>query len=107
MRCAVLVALAACCSVACKPSTPSRPARDVRVVLTEPRCRKIGVLEGVVGSERHARQNALELASERGATHVRLDQAHPDLEDGLTFVVATTMIVCPSSEQQFPPDGYP
>lgn len=65
------------------------------------------MLEGVGGSERHARQNALELASERGATHVRLDQAHPDLEDGLTFVAAATMFVCPSEGQQFPPDGYP
>lgn len=74
---------------------------------SDPRCEKIGVVEGIGGSEKHARQNALQLASERGATHARLDQPHPDLEDGLTFVVTATLFECPSMNDQFPPDGYP
>jgi len=76
-------------------------------VRSDPRCEEIGVVEGVGGNETSARQSALELASERGATHVRLDQAHPDLEDGMVFVVTAKMWVCPSAEEQFPPDGYP
>ncbi|UCH30083.1 MAG: hypothetical protein JSV06_03390 [Myxococcales bacterium] len=73
----------------------------------EPRCEKIGVVEGVGGSEKRARENALEQAADRGATHVRLDRAHPDLEDGLTFVVTAKMWTCPTADEQFPPAGYP
>ena len=77
------------------------------MVRSEPRCEKVGVVEGVGGSEKHARENALRLAADRGATHVRLEPAHPDLEDGLTFVVTAKMWKCQTAEEQFPPVGYP
>lgn len=66
----------------------------------------LGTVEGVGGSEAHARSDALAQATDHGATHVRLDPAHPDLEDGLTFVVTAKMFECLSPEEQFPPDGY-
>lgn len=78
----------------------------MRVVRAEPRCEKIGVVEGVGGSEKSARASALGLAASRGATHALLDSAHPDLEDGMTFVVSAKLYRCPSPNEQFPPDGY-
>ena len=66
----------------------------------------VGVVEGVGGSETRARENAMQLAAERGATHVLLERAHPDLEDGMTFVVTAKMWECPPPGEQFPPDGY-
>lgn len=78
----------------------------MKIVRSEPRCNKLGVVEGVGGSEKNARDKALELAANRGATHVRLERAHPDLEDGMTYVVTAKMWECPSADEQFPPDGY-
>jgi hypothetical protein len=99
--------MAGCCLLAsCSPSPSVQSASDVQIVRSEPRCKKLGVVEGVGGSEKHARANAIELASERGATHVRLDEAHPDLEDGMTFVVSAKMWECSPPGEEFPPDGY-
>ena len=77
------------------------------LVNAEPRCKKLGVVEGVGGNADSARADALERAAERGATHVRLEPAHPDLEDGMTILVTGTVFVCPSPNETFPPDGYP
>jgi len=77
------------------------------VVSAKPRCEKLGVVEGVGGNDRAARADALDQAAERGATHVVLEPAHPDLEDGLTIVATATMFACPSPDEQFPPAGYP
>lgn len=98
-------------SVACKgqPSTRSSlDVRDVKVVPGPPKyCEKIGFVEGVAGNDKAAREKALEQAAARGATHARLDAAHPDLEDGVTIVVSATLYYCPSPDERFPPDGYP
>ena len=77
------------------------------MVNATPRCEKIGVVEGV-GGQRSARSqgDALEQAAERGATHIVLEPAHPDLEDGMTIVVTGTIFACPPPGEQFPPDGY-
>jgi len=81
---------------------------DVRVVAGDPKyCKNIGVVEGVGGNDRAARADARQQAADRGATHVRLDTAHPDLEDGMTIVVTAKLFVCPPPGEQFPPDGYP
>ena len=72
----------------------------------EPRCKKLGVVEGVGGNAEHARKDALVQAAERGATHVLLESAHPDLEDGMTMVVTGKIYGCPSSDEALPPDGY-
>lgn len=102
-----LAAVLVCCLLAaCKPSASTQSARDVRIVRSEPRCEKLGVVEGIGGSEKRARENALEQASDRGATHVRLEPAHPDLEDGMTFVATATMFKCLSPDEQFAPNGY-
>lgn len=98
--------LVACLLAACKPAPEPRSAHDVKIVSREPRCEKIGVVEGVGGNERAARADALGQASDRGATHVRLEPAHPDLEDGLTMIVTATMYRCPDPGTEFPPDGY-
>jgi len=96
-----------CCPAlaACKP-TSSQTAADVRVVNAEPRCEKIGVVEGVGGNAQHARNDALEQAAERGATHILLDSPHPDLEDGMTMVVTGKIFSCPSPDDVYPPAGY-
>ncbi len=91
---------------ACKPSS-SETAADVRVVNAEPRCKKLGVVEGAGGSAEHARKDALEQAAERGATHVLLQPAHPDLEDGMTMVVTGKIYGCPPPDEVYPPNGYP
>jgi hypothetical protein len=93
-------------AAACKPAS-TETAADVRIVNTTPRCEKIGVVEGVGGNAQHARNDALEQAAERGATHIVLESAHPDLEDGMTIVVTGTIFACPPPGEQFPPDGYP
>jgi hypothetical protein len=104
---ACLVALAAFgLVVGCKPPAHTRSAADIVVVNAAPRCSKLGVVEGVGRDDPHARENALDLAAERGATHVRLDPAHPDLEDGMTSIVTCTMFRCPSSDEVLPPTGY-
>jgi hypothetical protein len=72
----------------------------------EPRCPKLGIVEGVGGNEEHARANALDQAVAQDATHVRLEPAHPDLEDGMTIVVTCTMFKCPPPGEVFPPAGY-
>jgi hypothetical protein len=77
------------------------------VVNAEPRCKELGVVEGVGGNPDSAKADALERAAERGATHARLEPAHPDLEDGMTIVVTAKLFVCPPPGEQFPPDGYP
>jgi len=103
-----LAALVACCLLAaCRPATSPQSAADVVVVSSKPRCEKLGVVEGVGGNAQHARADALDQASERGATHVMLEPAHPDLEDGMTIIVTTTMFVCPPLDEVFPPAGYP
>jgi hypothetical protein len=91
---------------ACKPSTPTESARDIVLVNAEPRCEKLGSVDGVGGNAEHAKADALEQASERGATHVRLEPAHPDLEDGMTIVVTCTMFKCLPPSEALPPDGY-
>jgi hypothetical protein len=92
---------------ACKPATPTESARDIVLVNAEPRCEKLGSVEGAGGNEKHAKADALDQAADRGATHVRLDTAHPDLEDGMTIVVTAKLFVCSPPGEQFPPDGYP
>ncbi len=77
------------------------------LVNAEPRCRKLGMIEGVGGNAERARADALDRAAERGATHVRLEPAHPDLEDGMTTVVTGIIFECPSPEVMLPPAGYP
>jgi len=44
---------------------------------------------------------------ERGATHARLEPAHPDLEEGVTIVVTGVLFRCQPSDEVFPPAGYP
>ena len=77
------------------------------LVNADPRCQKLGVVEGTGGNAERATADALALAAERGATHVRLESAHPDLEDGTTVVVTGTTFECPSPEVMLPPAGYP
>ena len=77
------------------------------LVTAEPRCQKLGIVEGVGGNAKRARADALDRAAERGATHARLEPAHPDLEDGMTFVVTGTVFRCPPPDEVFPPAGYP
>lgn len=72
----------------------------------EPRCEELGAVEGVGGNATAARKSALERAAERGATHARLEPAHPDLEDGMTMVVTGKLYRCLTPEEEFPPDGY-
>jgi len=91
---------------ACKPATPTESARDIVLVNAEPRCEKLGSVEGVGGNAEHAKADALEQAVERGATHARLEPAHPDLEDGMTIVVTGTIFACPPPGEVLPPDGY-
>jgi hypothetical protein len=79
----------------------------VVVVGSKPRCEKLGAVEGVGGNAQHARADALGQASKRGATHVMLEPAHPDLEDGMTITLTATMFSCPPSDEVFPPVGYP
>jgi hypothetical protein len=102
-----LFLVAGCCAwAACKP-TITETAADVEIVNTKPRCEKIGSVEGAGGNAQHAREDALDQASERGATHVVLDPAHPDLQNGMTTIVTATMFVCPPPDEVFPPAGYP
>ncbi len=84
----------------------SQTAADVRVANAEPRCEKLGVVEGAGGNAQHARQDALEQAAERGATHILLESAHPDLEDGMTMVVTGKIFRCPPPDEVYPPIGY-
>lgn len=90
----------------CKAAPDAQSALDLKLVRGEPRCEKIGVVEGAGGSDEHAREDALEQAAERGATHVRLDPAHPDLDDGMSMIVTATIYRCPAAGTEFPPDGY-
>ncbi len=108
MRRPVLVALllACCLGPGCKAAPSTRSAADLVLVAGEPRCPKLGVVDGVGGSETRATASALDQATARGATHVRLEPAHPDLEDGMTIVVTCTMFKCPPSGEEFPPAGY-
>jgi len=90
---------------ACKPRS-SETAADVRIVNTKPRCEKLGVVEGAGGDAAHARKDALEQAAERGATHILLESAHPDLEDGMTTIVTGRIFGCPPPDEVYPPTGY-
>ena len=92
---------------ACQPAPSASSAADLVFVRGEPRCPKLGVVEGVGGNEKHAREDALAQAALQAATHVRLEPAHPDVEDGMTIVVTCTMFKCPNSGEEFPPAGYP
>lgn len=78
----------------------------MQVVVAKPRCEKLGVIEGAGGNPEHARKDVLEQAAERGATHIILEPAHPDLEDGMTMVMTGTIFRCPPPDEVFPPDGY-
>jgi len=102
---AVLVFSACSTLVGCKPES-TETAADVQVVDAKPRCEKLGVIEGAGGNAEHARQDALEQAAERGATHILLESAHPDLEDGMTMIVTGTIFACPSPDEVYPPTGY-
>ena len=97
-----------CCwlSAACAP-TSSETTSSMKVVQKEPRCEKIGVVEGAGGNDSAARADALKQAAERGATHILLEPARPDLEDGMTMVVNATLYRCPPPNEVFPPVGYP
>jgi len=98
--------LLVCCAVAaCKPSS-TETAADVQIVNSKPRCKKLGVVEGAGGDAAHARKDALEQAAERGATHILLESAHPDLEDGLTTIVTGRIFGCPPPDEVYPPTGY-
>lgn len=90
---------------ACKPAS-SETAADVRIVNTRPRCEKLGVVEGAGGDAMHARKDALEQAAGRGATHILLEPAHPDLEDGMTMIVTGRIFGCPPPDEVYPPTGY-
>lgn len=106
-RLAAVLVFSACSTFgACKPAS-TETAADVQVVNAKPRCEKIGVVEGAGGNGPHARADALEQAAERGATHIMLEPAHPDLEDGMTTIVTGTMYACPPPDEVFPPAGYP
>ncbi|MFW2389607.1 MAG: hypothetical protein ACN4G0_14800 [Polyangiales bacterium] len=101
-----LMGVAACAHP--RGTRSAQDVRDVQVVSTPPKyCDKIGFVEGFAGNEQAARKKALEQAAARGATHARLDAAHPDLEDGMTIVVSATLFYCPPPDERFPPDGYP
>jgi len=91
----------------CQPAPSPTSAADLVFVRGEPRCPKLGVVEGVGGNDEHARQDALAQAALQGATHVRLEPAHPDVEDGMTIVVTCTMFKCAQPGEVFPPNGYP
>jgi hypothetical protein len=101
-----LLLLACAAATACAP-TGSQTAARVTVVNAKPRCEKIGVVEGAGGDTEHARADAMEQAAERGATHILLEPAHPDLEDGMTMVMTGTLFRCPPSGEVYPPIGYP
>ena len=103
----VVLLLVGCFVAGCKPPPSTRSALDLVVVRGEPRCSKLGVVEGVGGNEERAKANALDQAAGQGATHVRLEPAHPDLEDGMTMVVTCTMFKCPPKGEVVPPAGYP
>lgn len=93
---------------ACTPAKPAESARDIVLVKAEPkRCKKLGVIEGVGGNAEHAKADALDQAAERGATHARLQPAHPDLEDGMTMVVTGKVFECLPPDVMLPPTGYP
>jgi len=79
----------------------------VVLVNAEPRCEKLGAVEGVGGNAERAKADALDRAVERGATHARLEPAHPDLEEGVTIVVTGVLFRCQPSDEVFPPAGYP
>ena len=102
----LLCFLACFAFVACKPSS-TETAADVVVVNAKPRCKKIGVVEGAGGDARHARADAIEQAAERGATHILLGTAYPDLQNGITTIVDGTLFECPPSDEVYPPTGYP
>jgi hypothetical protein len=113
-RVAILIAGLVLAAAACKPQPGARSAqnvnevKDLEIVPAQPKyCEKIGFVEGVAGNDKAALDNALEQAVARGATHVRLDSPHPDLEDGMTIVVSATLYYCPPADERFPPDGYP
>ncbi len=91
---------------ACKP-TSTETTSSIKVVQKEPRCQKIGVVEGAGGNDRTARADAFEQAAERGATHILLEPAQPDLEDGMTMIVVAKLYRCPPPDEVFPPVGYP
>ncbi|MDH3727764.1 MAG: hypothetical protein OER77_09545 [Myxococcales bacterium] len=103
-----LVVFIGCCwlSTACKPTSRETTA-SIKVVHKEPRCQKIGVVEGAGGNDRTARADAFEQAAERGATHIMLEPAQPDLEDGMTMIVTAKLYRCPPPDEVFPPVGYP
>lgn len=90
---------------ACTP-TGTEPTSSIKVVGKQPRCEKLGFLEGVAGNDRAARADALEQAAERGATHIMLEPAHPDLEDGMSMIVTARIYRCPPPDEVYPPVGY-
>ncbi len=91
---------------ACKP-TSTETTSSIKVVHKEPRCERIGVVEGAGGNDRAARADAFEQAAERGATHIMLQPPHPDLEDGMTMIVTAKIYRCPPPDEVFAPVGYP
>lgn len=103
------VALAALCCLlsACTHFQSTEVATEVVVVTGEPRCRKIGVIEGVGGGPESAIAEAKRRASEKGATHMVLGKPAVDIDEGLTTVVAGTLFECLPPELEFPATGYP
>lgn len=92
--------------MACKP-TSAETAASIEVIHKKPRCEKLGIVDGAGGSGEHARADAFDQAAERGATHIMLEPAHPDLEDGMTMIVTATLYRCLRPDEEFPPVGYP
>ncbi len=77
------------------------------VAVRPPDCNKIGVVEGVGGSDQRAIDDALARAEARGATHVILGTPDLNLSDGMTTVVDATLFDCPPPGAEYPPVGYP
>jgi hypothetical protein len=101
-----LIALLGCwLLLACGPAS-TEPTSSIKVIHKEPRCKKIGVVEGAGGNDRAARADAFEQAAERGATHIILESPHPDLEDGMTIVATARIYRCPPPGEVYPPVGY-
>ncbi len=103
---AFLGAFLVCSLLAACTSAGTETTSSIKVVGKQPRCEELESLEGVAGNDRAARANALERAAERGATHIMLEPAHPDLEDGMSMIVTARIYRCPPPDEVYPPVGY-
>jgi hypothetical protein len=97
------MSLAACAHTIATP--PANPA--VVVAARPPDCTKLGVVEGVGGSDQRAIEDALARAAVRGATHVIMGTPELNLNNGMTTFVDATLFDCPPAGAEYPPVGYP